>query len=294
MATRNMRTEWNTWRRVVPLDDGTAVSCVDVGDGPVTLFVHGIFVSSYLWRGVIDQVRTERRCLAPDLIAHGHTVAADGAILTMESQAKMLIDLLDKLGIDQVDLVGNDSGGGVCQLIAANNPERLRSLLLTNCDTHDNFPPEALGPVITLAAAGALAEVASVMAADHEVARTDAGLGSGYEDPQSLTDDAIEEYVTPFVEHPERATILERFLTELDVTELTSIETKLAACTVPTAIVWGTGDTFFGVEWSHWLHGTIPGCDTLVHIADARLFFPDERPDELVPHLRSHWSASAT
>ncbi len=293
MGTRDMRTEWATWRRIVPLADGTKVACIDVGDGPVALFVHGIFLSSYLWRGAIDQLHTERRCIAPDLVAHGHTTAAEGATLTMHGQAKMIIDLLDAMGIDQVDLVGNDSGGGVCQIIAAHHPERLRSLLLTNCDAHDNFPPEALAPVIALAEAGALAEVAGAMAADHDIARSDAGFGSGYEDPNMLTDDAIDEFVTPFVEHPDRMPLLERFLAEIDVTELTAIEPKLAACTVPTAIVWGTDDAFFGVEWSHWLHDTIPGCETLEHLDGARLFFPDERADEFVPHLRKHWSASA-
>ena len=68
----------------------------------------------------------------------------------------MLTEFLDALEIDQVDLVGNDSGGGIAQIFAALYPERVRSLTLTNCDTHDNWPPEAFKPFLEMAAAGGL------------------------------------------------------------------------------------------------------------------------------------------
>jgi len=84
-----------------------------------------------------------RRCIAVDLLAHGDTEVDRNQDVSVTANANMLREVLDALKIDKVDLVGNDSGGGIAQIFAATNPDRVRSLTLTNCDTHDNWPPEA-------------------------------------------------------------------------------------------------------------------------------------------------------
>jgi uncharacterized protein (TIGR03435 family) len=84
-----------------------------------------------------------RRNIAVDLLAHGDTEVAPDQDLSVTANAKMLNQFLDALDIDCVDLVGNDSGGGIAQIFAALYPERLRSLTLTDCDAHDNWPPQS-------------------------------------------------------------------------------------------------------------------------------------------------------
>ena len=56
-------------------------------------------------------------------------------------------------------------------------------------------------------------------------------------------------------------------------------------------LTFGTGDAFFDVKWAYWLRDTIPGVTEVVEVPGAKLFFPDERPEDLVPHLRRHWTA---
>jgi pimeloyl-ACP methyl ester carboxylesterase len=292
MSKRDMTVDWEMWRREALLPDGSNVGYVDVGEGPVALFIHGIFVSSYLWRHVVDAVRNERRCIAIDLMGHGATTAGDGAAFSMTSQAEMAVALMDHLGIDQFDLVGNDTGGGVCQVIAANHPHRLRSLVLTNCDTHDNWPPQALDTVEKMAHAHALGDVAAMMAADHNLARSADGLGVGYQYPDLLTADAIAAFANPMISDPRRARLLEDFLISPEVTELTSLQPKLATLNVPTTVIWGDADIFFGPEWASWLCDLIPGCDSVTWLEGAKLFFPDDRADDLVTLLRAHWSSS--
>ncbi len=68
---------------------------------------------------------------------------------------------------------------------------------------------------------------------------------------------------------------------------------QLRELTVPTLVVWGTGDAFFDVSWAYWLRDTIPGTTRVVTVDGARLFFPEERPMDLVPHLEQHWAAVA-
>ena len=133
---------------------------VDHGDGgagtPAALFVHGVLVNADIWRNVMWEVGGLRRCIAPDLPAHGATPLPhdDAADLSLRGLADMLNELCDRLGLAQVDVVGNDTGGTIAQVFAAHYPERIRTLTLTNCDVHDNFPPEAFKPFVALAAVG--------------------------------------------------------------------------------------------------------------------------------------------
>ena len=72
-----------------------------------------------------------------------------------------------------------------------------------------------------------------------------------------------------------------------------AVTPQLGEITVPTLIVWGTGDAFFDISWAYGLQDTIPGTTRVVTVDGARLFFPDERPMDLVPHLEQHWAAAA-
>src|SRR5215468_7075381 len=122
------------------------ISYTECGAGPVALFVHGVLLNGHLWRHQLAELADTRRCIALDLLAHGDTQIAPEQDVSVSANAAMIGEFLDALAIDQVDLVGNDSGGGIAQIFAARNPSRIRSLTLTDCDAHDNWPPEAFKP----------------------------------------------------------------------------------------------------------------------------------------------------
>src|SRR5215813_456855 len=132
------------------------ISYIEKGSGPVSLFVHGVLLNGHLWRHQLDGLSDIRRCLAADLLAHGDTEIAPDQDVSVTANARMLEEVLDALSIDQVDLVGNDSGGGISQIFSALYPERVRSLTLTDCDAHDNWPPEAFKPFLAMSASGGL------------------------------------------------------------------------------------------------------------------------------------------
>lgn len=263
------------------------------GAGPVALFVHGVLLNGHVWRHQLTHLSDMRRCIAVDLLAHGDTEIAPDQDVSVTANANMLGEFLDALNIERIDLVGNDSGGGIAQIFAALHPQRVRSLTLTNCDAHDNWPPEAFKPFLSMAAAGGLRVVFDAMLADKSVYRSPQALGPAYEHPERVSDDTIERYVRPLVRTEQRTRDFQRFLAAFDNTHTVKVEAGLKTLKVPTLIVWGTDDIYFNVKWSHWLAETIPGTRKRVELEGARIFFPEERWAEFNDELREHWRASS-
>ncbi len=205
----------------------------------------------------------------------------------MGLQAEMILELLDSLGLDAVDLVGNDSGGAIAQLVAARAPQRVRTLTLTNCDTHDNWPPPAFAPIYAMAGDGVLAAALGALSVDLAAAR--ASLASGLEHPEDLPDETIRGFFSPFGE-PARAQAIQDYVAGMDNGVTVAIRDELARLLTPTLIVWGAADEFFEVAWARWLAATITGTVRLVEFEGAKLFFPMERTEDFNQELRELWA----
>lgn len=269
------------------------IGYIESGSGPVALFVHGVLLNGHLWRHQLQHLGDLRRCIAPDLMAHGRTEIAPQQDVSVTANAHMLAQFLDALGIDRVDLVGNDSGGGIAQIFAATYPERVRSLTLTDCDTHDNWPPEAFKPFLAMAAAGGLRGALEAMLADKNVYRAQQALGPAYENAQAVGDETIETYLRPHVASAARTQDLQRFLAAFDAQHTVRIEAALRRLAAPTLIAWGTDDIYFDAKWARWLADAIPGTRRRVEFDGARIFFPEERWRDFNRELREHWLAAA-
>src|ERR1700716_1916563 len=148
------------------------ISYTSAGSGPVALFVHGVVLNKHLWRHQLSGLSDIRRCIAVDLLAHGDTEIEPNQDVSVTANANMLREVLDALRIDRVDLVGNDSGGGIAQIFAALNPNRVRGLTLTHCDTPENWPPKAFKPFVDMAVAGGLSDTLNAMLADTAIYRS--------------------------------------------------------------------------------------------------------------------------
>src|ERR1700737_2924890 len=268
------------------------IRCTELGTGPVALFVHGVLLNGHLWRHQLADLSDIRRCIAVDLLAHGDTEIVPDQDVSVTANAKMLKEVLDALKIDQVDLVGNDSGGGIAEIFAALNPERVRTLTLTNCDTHDNWPPEAFKPFVDMVKAGGLRDTLNAMLADKTIFLSPGALGPAYERPETVTDEDIEIYLRPLVRSEQRTRDLQRFVVAFDNKHTRVIEPQLRELQAPTLIVWGTDDVYFPVKWAHWLAETIPWARPPVGLEGARIFFPEERADEFNRLLRDHLLAT--
>ena len=75
------------------------------------------------------------------------------ADLSPPASPRLIADFLEALDLEDVTIVGNDSGGAMSQVLVTRHPERIGRLVLTNCDTHENFPPgifKAMPPLAKL------------------------------------------------------------------------------------------------------------------------------------------------
>jgi pimeloyl-ACP methyl ester carboxylesterase len=266
------------------------ISYVEQGAGPAALFVHGVLLNGHLWRHQLTHMSDIRRCIAVDLLAHGDTEIAPDQDVSVTANSKMLAEFLHALKIDQVDVIGNDSGGGIAQIFCALYPARVRSLTLTDCDTHDNWPPEAFK--VDMVKAGGLRDTLNAMLADKTIFRSPGALGPAYERPEAVTDEDIETYLRPLVRTEQRTRDLQRFVVAFDNKHTRVIEPQLRELRASTLIVWGTDDVYFPLKWAHWLAKTIPGAKPPVELERARIFFPEERAAEFNRLLRDHLLAT--
>jgi pimeloyl-ACP methyl ester carboxylesterase len=105
-----------------------------------------------LWDGPMADLSADHRCVAPTLPlgAHRHAMRAD-ADLSLPGIARLVAEFLDRLDLQDVTLVGNDTGGALVQLLMCRRDARVGRVVLASCDAFDNFPPGLTGKTLVLA-----------------------------------------------------------------------------------------------------------------------------------------------
>jgi len=267
------------------------IAYVDQGQGEAALFLHGFPLNSWQWRGAIERLSSVRRCIAADMMAHGLTEMYDGQDVSVISQASMIVDLLDRLGVGRFDIVASDSGGAVAQILMARHPQRVRSALLTNCDTEPDSPPTTVKPVIELARQGLYAEKLLVpWVVDKDLARSPQGLGGiTYTRPLELSDRTLDLYLGPLVSSARRKAQIDAYAVALEPNPLAGIEAELRRSAIPVRVIWGMADRIFNPAEADYLAGLFPKSRGVRKIPEAKLFWPEEYPDLIAEEARLLW-----
>lgn len=269
--------------RTIELPQGT-LALHDSGSGEPLLFVHGLLVDGRLWRKVVPRLEGEFRCLVPDLPLGSHRIPmrAD-ADLTPPGLARVLVDLVEALDLDRVTLVGNDTGGAISQIAAADHPARVARLVLTPCDAFDNFLPPAFRPLQYAARVpgGLTAALQSMRVAP--VRRLPFAFGWLIKhDPD---DRLLGEWVRPFLSDGaiRRDTI--KVLKGISPRYTNEAAERLRSFDRPTMLAWAREDRFFKASYAERLAQTIPGA-RLEWIEDSYTFVPEDQPARLAELLR--------
>jgi pimeloyl-ACP methyl ester carboxylesterase len=264
--------------REVQLSQGT-VRFRDVGKGPVLVFVHGLLVNGTVWRKVVPLLSGRYRCIVPDwpMGSHAAPMNAD-ADLTPEGMAKLVADFIEALDLEDVTLVGNDSGGAVCQVVLARHRSRIARLVLTTCDAFEVFPPKLFSYLKWLAfVPGILGLLGRAMLAFPALRRLPIAYGIVSKHP--IDDDVLASWIRPAKDPGIRRDVV-KFIRGISPAVTLQAAKELAHVNVPVLLVWTPEDRSFPIALAHRLVDTLPNA-RLVLVEDSFVFVAEDQPASL-------------
>jgi pimeloyl-ACP methyl ester carboxylesterase len=246
------------------------------GEGPVLLFVHGLFANAALWSKVVPLVADRYRCIAPDWPLGSHAPAL-GAELSPYVVVDMIGELIEALGLEDVTLVGNDTGGALCQMFAVRHRGVARRIVLTNCDAYDKFPPQPF-TYLTLAPRipGAVDMLAVSMRA-HFVRRLPIAYGWLSKRMDRRVEDA---FIEPVVRDRGVRRDVTSFLKAVDKQQLIATAERYREIDVPVLLAWGEDDKAFKIALAERMERDMPNAK-LVRIPDSYTFVSLDQPERL-------------
>ena len=256
----------------------------DTGEGPAVVFVHGLLASGELWSGVVERLGGYR-CIVPDWPLGSHHVPMEpSADLSPGGVAQLVADFLAALDLRDVTLVGNDSGGAICQLVATRHPERIGRLVLTNCDAFELFPPPQFGYLKWLPRIpGAMWLLSRVMLALPSARRMKMAYGALAE--HKIDDALLRAWVEPSARDGRIRRDTAKFIRGVDPALTLEAAERLRTFARPTVLLWGANDPFFRPSLGERLAAQLPRA-RFEAIEGARTFVPLDRPEAVAAGIR--------
>ncbi len=249
------------------------------GDGPTLLFVHGIFANGTLWRDIVARLSGRFRCVVPDLPLGGHSVPMDsGADLSPRGIARIVADFMEALELRDVTLVGNDTGGAICQIVVAEHPHRIGRLVLTNCDAYEAFFPLLIRPFQYGAQlfgerfSGLLARALGHRPVQRLLLWTVA--------KRRMDETTLDAYFSSFLQDAGVRRDVTRFLAAVSNRYTLEAAKSFPSFRRPVLIAWGRDDIFFLPRLAHRLQRDFPDA-RLEFLPGSRAFVPEDQPEAL-------------
>jgi pimeloyl-ACP methyl ester carboxylesterase len=262
------------------------------GDGPVVVLLPGLLMDASLWDGVIADLAREHRCIAPTLPlgAHRRPMSPD-ADLSPHGVASLVSALLERLDVDDVTLVGNDTGGALVQLLAVEDEPRIGRIVLVSCDAFDNFPPGLTGKTLVLCGKLPPALFGLFMQQMRLRALRRLPLAFGWLTKRG--DAATAAWLRPVLTQPaiRRDTVRVLRAIAADRRLMLAAAERLAGFDRPALVVWASEDRVMPLEHGRRLAEILPH-GRLVEVADSYTLVPLDQPAELAGSIRSFARAS--
>jgi pimeloyl-ACP methyl ester carboxylesterase len=251
----------------------------EAGTGSPIVFVHGLLVNANLWRKVVANLSAEFRCITLDLPLGSHTLPMpEAADLTPHGLADLIADALDALELEDVALVGNDTGGALCQMVVTRRPERIGRLVLTSCDYRDNFPPPMFRyfkPAAAIPGAMKLLMLPMRLRAPRRLP-----FAFGWLVARPIGRQAEDSYLLPGMTVAGVERDLRRVIKGLHTRYTNEAADRLGEFDKPALIAWSREDRFFKPTHAQRLAQDLPNAQ-LEWIENARSLSPEDEPGRL-------------
>lgn len=263
----------------ITLPSGLPVRYERHGDGRPVVFVHGLLVDGRLWRKVVPALGPGVQAIVPTLPLGAHALPAPpGTDLTPPGLARIVAGLLEALELSDVVLVGNDTGGAICQLVAAHHPERLGALVLTPCDAYENFLPPLVRPLQWLARVPGSARAIFAVLGVRRLRRLPITLG--WLSKRPIPDEVVDGWVAPGKHSGAVRRDLTAVLLGIDPRHLFEALPGLRRFPGPVTLAWAREDKLFPARFAERLAGEFT--DVRIHwVGDSYTFVPEDQPEVL-------------
>jgi pimeloyl-ACP methyl ester carboxylesterase len=267
----------------VELSAGTIEYDDTGGDGPALVLLHGLAMNGSLWRGVVEELRGEHRCIVPTLPLGGHRIPMrPDADLSFPGHVALLADLLERLELRDVTLVQSDMG--FAQLLAVEHPERIARLVLISCEAFDNYPPGLPGRMLGIATKlpGGLNALVQPMRV-RPLRRLPMALGwmAKRPIPSAITDS----WFRPLLSQRAIRRDLLKYVRTADKQVMMAASNGVSAWSKPALVVWAAEDRVMPLDHGRRLAELMPQ-GRLVTIPDSYTLVPEDQPRKLALVIR--------
>ena len=264
------------------------------GDGPVLVLLHGMMMDASLWDGPIADLSADHRCVAPTLPlgAHRHPMHA-GADLSLPGVARLVAEFCDRLDLQDVTLVGNDTGGALTQLVICGGAARVARVVLASCEAFDNFPPGLTGK--TLALTGKLPPTMFGLFMQQMRLRARRRLPIAFGWLTMRGDAATARWMKPVMTQPEirRDAVRAIRAAAADAHLLVAAAECLPGFNHPALVVWASGDRVMPPEHGRRLAELLPQ-GRLAEVDGSYTLIPLDQPARLAEIIREFTHAAVT
>jgi pimeloyl-ACP methyl ester carboxylesterase len=258
---------------------GGTIRCFEAGDGDAIVFVHGFLANANLWRKVVAKLSPDFRCITLDLPLGAHTLPMrEDADLTPYRLTDLIADALEALAVEDITLVGNDTGGALCQVMITRRPDRVGRLVLTSCEYRERMPPAMfayLGPSLRFPSLVPVLFRAMRLRALRRLPFTYGWLAKRPIDPE-----AEDSYVLAANNTREIARDTKKVYAGLDAKYLDEAADRLHHFKKPALIAWSREDRFFKPDRAESLAKDLQNA-RLEWIDDAYSFSPEDNPERV-------------
>lgn len=270
----------------VDLSAGTLEYQDTGGEGPVVVLLHGVAMDGSLWRNVVASLRTEFRCVVPNLPLGGHRrpMKAD-ADLSIAGVARLVAEFLDRLDLNDVTLVMSDWGGAQA-LVSEGRDERIGRLVITSCEAFDNFPPGVPGSnLFTSAKLPGGINFAFKLLKFKPMRRLP--MTWGWMSKRPVPHEVMNGWFEPLWTSREVRRDLRKYVLGVpSKSELLGWAEKLRDFDRPALVVWAAEDKVMPPEHGRKLAELLPKSQ-LVEIEDSYTLIPEDQPEQLSAHIKS-------
>ena len=256
----------------------------ETGSGPPLVFLHGIVANGDLWRRVVPQLAGECRCITPDWPLGSHEAGLVECVdMSLPGLAGIVADFLAALGLEDVTLVANDTGGAIAQWVAAEHADRVARLVLTPCDAFDNFLPPVLRHLQLSGRWPASLWLLAQSLRLRPIQRLPIAFGRLTVRP--IDPIAMESYTQPLRVNPAVRQDFARLVRAISSRYTREVAERLPQFDKPALVAWSRDDRLFPLEHGERLARLLPR--SRFHIVeDSGAFIPEDQPDRLAALIR--------